>query len=157
MTGRVAARLPRGIRALAVAACAALVIAVALVPWYALDDYRPNGWDATWWARAAALAAIACVALLRLRRDREAALAAAVALGCVVFRVASPPDFGFGLDGLRVPVERLAGCWVGLASAALALAASARLAARARRESGQAPESSPEAPPPAASSPAATP
>jgi hypothetical protein len=116
------------LRAAAVAANAATALAVALVPWFALDDYRPNGWDATWWARGAAVAAIAASLLLRMRRDRLATAACAVALACIAFRVISPPDFGFGFDGLTVPVERLAGCWVALASSLLALLASARLA-----------------------------
>jgi hypothetical protein len=123
-----AARLPRGARAIAVLANAVLALSVALLPWYALDAYEPNGWDATWWARAAAAAAILAVVLLRLGRDRPAALVAAVALACVAVRVIAPPDFGFGFDGLTVPVERRAGCWVALGSAALALLASARLA-----------------------------
>jgi hypothetical protein len=116
------------LRALAIAAAAVLALSVALLPWYALGAYEPNGWDATWWARAAAPAALAAVVLLRLERDRLAALAAALALAFVAVRVAAPPDFGFGFDGLGVPVKRLAGCWVALASAVVALLASSWLA-----------------------------
>jgi hypothetical protein len=115
-------------RVLAIAASAVLALSVVLLPWYALDDYKPNGWDATWWARGAVAAAVATVVLLRLRRDRLAAVAAAVGLAFVAYRTARPPDFGFGFDGLTVPVQRQAGCWVALASALLALLASARLA-----------------------------
>ena len=122
---------PGRVRVLAIAANAVLALSVALLPWYALDAYEPNGWDATWWARAAAAAALAGIVLLRLGQDRPAVAAAALALAFVAFRVASPPDFGFGFDGLKVPVERLAGCWVALASAVLALVASLRLALRA--------------------------
>ena len=155
----------RRTRAFAVAASAVLALSVALLPWYALDDYEPNGWDATWWARAAALAALATIVLLRLPgRDREATIAAALGLAFVALRVIDPPDFGFGFDGLKVPVERQAGCWVALASAALALAASLRLAwspapppAAAPEQPGPAPGQPPEAPPPAASSAAAAP
>ena len=53
---------------------------------------------------------------------------AAVALACVAVRVITPPDFGFGFDGLTVPVERRIGCWVALGASSLALLASARLA-----------------------------
>ena len=41
-------------RRLALAAFAVTALAVVLLPWYALDAYEPNGWDATWWARVAA-------------------------------------------------------------------------------------------------------
>jgi hypothetical protein len=111
-------------RAVAIAANAVLGLSVVLLPWYALDSYEPNGWDATWWARAALAAALAGIVLLRFRWDRLAALVAALALGSVVVRVAAPPDFGFGFDGLTVPVERRIGCWVALAASLSALLAS---------------------------------
>jgi hypothetical protein len=112
----------------AIVASAVLALSVVLLPWYALDAYEPNGWDATWWARAAALAAIATIVLVRLGRYRPAALAAALGFAFVALRVASPPDFGFGFDGLTVPVRRQFGCWVALVSSLAALLASARLA-----------------------------
>ncbi|MDX6647655.1 MAG: hypothetical protein QOK40_3382 [Miltoncostaeaceae bacterium] len=136
-------------RRAAIGASAVLALSVALLPWFALDAYEPNGWEATWWARAALGAALANIVLLRLRRDRAAAAAAAVALAFTVVRVAAPPDFGFGFDGLKVPVERQAGCWVALAASLLALLASSSLV-----------WSRPEAavpPPPEASSAAAAP
>jgi hypothetical protein len=117
------------------ASSAVLALSVALLPWYALDAYEPNGWDATWWARAAAGAAIVTIALLRFGLYKTATATAALALACVAVRVISPPDFGFGFDGLNVPVERRIGCWVALASSLLALFASARLALSSRRSS----------------------
>jgi hypothetical protein len=148
-----AGRLPRSaagrLGVVAIAASAVLALSVALLPWYALDGYRPNGWDATWWARAAVVAAAAAIVLIRLGRARLAAAASALAFALVAVRVAAPPDFGFGFDGLTVPVERRAGCWVALASSALALLASSLLAFQARP--------SPEEPPPAAASSAAAP
>jgi hypothetical protein len=125
----------RSAAGVAVAASAVLALSVVLLPWYALDAYEPNGWHATDWARAAAAAAIATIVLVRLGLYRTALLAAAVGLGCVAYRVISPPDFGFGFGGLSVPVERRAGCWVALASSALALSASARLSWESWRRS----------------------
>jgi hypothetical protein len=116
------------VRRIAVAASAVLALSVVLLPWFALDAYRPNGWDATWWARGALVAALANVVAIRLGRPRVAAVAAALALACVAVRVAAPPDFGFAFDGLTVPVRRQAGCWVALVSASLALLASLLLA-----------------------------
>jgi hypothetical protein len=116
------------VRYAAVAASAVLALSVALLPWYALGPYEPNGWDATWWARAAALAALVNIVLVRLERYRLAAVAAALAVAFVALRVAVPPDFGFGFDGLTVPTSRQAGCWVALGSSLLALLASSRLA-----------------------------
>ena len=116
------------LRVFAVAAAAVSGLAVVLLPWYSLDTYEPNGWDATWWARAAAIAAIAAIAALRFRCYRLATLIAAVCAACIAYRTAQPPDFGFGFDGLTVPVERQAGCWVALGSSLLALLSSARLA-----------------------------
>jgi hypothetical protein len=117
------------------AASAVLALSVALLPWYALDAYEPNGWDATWWARGAAIAAIATIALLRFALYRTATVVAAFALACVAVRVISPPDFGFAFDGLSVPVERRIGCWVALASSLVALSVSARLALSSLRSS----------------------
>ena len=124
----------------ATAASAVLALSVALLPWYALDAYEPNGWDATWWARGAAIAAIVTIALLRFGLYRSATGVAALALACVAYRVIVPPDFGFGFDGLSVPVERRIGCWLALASSLVALLSSARLAWSSRTAS---PERSP--------------
>jgi hypothetical protein len=119
----------------AIAASAVLALSVAFLPWYSLGAYEPNGWDATWWARGAAAAAIATIVLLRFRLYAFATGAATVALACVALRVIAPPDFGFGFDGLTVPVERRIGCWVALASSSLALLASALTAWRSWRTS----------------------
>jgi hypothetical protein len=116
------------VRRAALAAFAVTALAVVLLPWYALDAYEPNGWDATWWARGAALTAVAGMVALRFDRFRLAAVFAAVSAALIAIRVAVPPDFGFGFDGLTVPVERQAGCWVALGASLLALLASARLA-----------------------------
>jgi peptidoglycan/LPS O-acetylase OafA/YrhL len=110
-------------RNVALAACAILALAVVLTPWYALDDYVPNGWDATWWARAALVAVLGGALALRLGRRREAVVLIAVALACVVFRAIVTPDFGFAFDGLHVPVGRRFGLWVALAAGVVALAA----------------------------------
>jgi hypothetical protein len=110
-------------RNLALGGCAVLALAVVLTPWYALDDYVPNGWDATWWARVALVAALAAALALRLGRRREAIVLIAVALACVAFRAIVPPDFGFGFDGLDVPVERRWGLWLALAAGIVALVA----------------------------------
>ena len=126
-------------RRAAIGASAVLALATVLLPWYALDAYEPNGWDATWWARAAAIAAVVAIALLRFGLYRLASVAALVALACVAYRVITPPDFGFGFDGLSVPVGRRIGCWVALASSLLALLLSARLAWSSRRGSAQRP------------------
>ena len=107
-----------------IAASAALALTVALLPWYALDDHVPNGWDATWWARLAALAAVAGIAAARLGAPARLRTAlAAVAVAAVALRVAVPPDFGFDFGGLDVPTERRAGCWAALTAALLSLAA----------------------------------
>ena len=119
----------------AIAASAVLALSVAFLPWFALGAYEPNGWDATWWARGAAGAAIATILLLRVRLYAIATVAAALALACVLVRVIAPPDFGFGFDGLTVPVERRIGCWVALASSSLALCLSALPAWRSWRAS----------------------
>jgi hypothetical protein len=110
-------------RYVALGACAVLALAVVLTPWYALDDYVPNGWDATWWARVALVAALAAALALRFGRRREALVLIAAALACVVFRAIVPPDFGLSFSGLDVPVERRWGLWLALASAVVALIA----------------------------------
>jgi hypothetical protein len=114
-----ARRLPRP--SLAVVACGVLGLAVVLTPWFALDEYLPNGWDATWWARAAAILALLAIVALRIGRDRIALALIAAALACVAVRVIAPPDFGFGFDGLDVPTERRFGVWLATGGAALAL------------------------------------
>jgi hypothetical protein len=111
-------------RNVALGGCALLALAVVLSPWYALDDYVPNGWDATWWARIALVAALAAAVALRLGHRREAIGLLAVALACVVFRAIVPPDFGFSFDGLDVPVERRWGLWLALVAGIIALGAS---------------------------------
>jgi hypothetical protein len=114
----------------ALGGCALLALAVVLTPWYALDDYVPNGWDATWWARIALVAALAAAVALRLGRRREALALLVVALACVVFRAIAVPDFGFGFDGLDVPVERRWGLWVALGAGVVALGATVLLKRR---------------------------
>jgi len=84
-------------------------LAVVLLPWYRLDDYTPNGWDATWWARLALLAAVAGLALAPFAAERLRLAMAAVAVAAIAFRLAFPPDFGFAFDGLDVPTERAVG------------------------------------------------
>jgi hypothetical protein len=134
-------------KTIAIAASAVLALSVVLLPWYSLDAYEPNGWDATWWARAALTAAVLAILALQLGRYRAAAALALLATVFVAYRTAQPPDFGFGFDGLDVPVKRLTGCWVALGSSLLALLASSRLAL-ARQEA-------PEPPPAPSSAPAA--
>ena len=116
-------------RAVAAVANAGLALSIVLLPWYALGDYVPNGWDATAWLRAALVLAALNLAVVRSGGTGSAGLAA-TALVLVAGRVALPPDFGFDFDGLDVPVERRAGAWIGLAAAALALGAA--LAGRPR-------------------------
>jgi hypothetical protein len=140
------------VRYAAVAASALVALSVVLLPWYALDGYEPNGWDATWWARAALGAALLTVIALRFGHAGAAAALALLAAAFVSYRTAQLPDFGFGFDGLKVPVERQAGCWVALASSFVALLASSWLAWARRRPAGQEP-----APPTAPSSAAAAP
>ncbi len=142
-------------RRVAIAASAVTALSVVLLPWYALDSYEPNGWDATWWARGALAAALVNILALHLRRDRLASGAAFLALALIAIRTASPPTFGFDLDGLDVPVERRAGLWVALTASLLALLASARLAWRPERPSSPEPAAPP--PPPAPSSAASGP
>jgi hypothetical protein len=132
-------RIPRRIHigdrttALAILACAVTALAVVLTPWYALDEYVPNGWDATWWAAAGAIAALLAIVALRIDRPREALALTAIALACIAFRTIVPPDFGFGFDGLEVPTERRWGLFVALGGAIVALGATGRLWQRARR------------------------
>jgi hypothetical protein len=109
-------------KTLSLAGCAVLALSVVLTPWYALADYVPNGWDATWWARGALVFALLGALALRLGRRREALALITVALACVAFRAIVPPDFGFSFDGLGVPVERRWGLWLALVSGATALA-----------------------------------
>jgi hypothetical protein len=106
-----------------------LALSIVLLPWYALGDYVPNGWDATAWLRAALVLAALNLVAVRGGGTGSAALAVA-ALVLVAGRVALPPDFGFDFDGLDVPVERRAGAWIGLTAAVVALAAA--LAGRPR-------------------------
>ena len=125
-------------RAAALGGCAALALSVLLLPWYALDEYVPSGWQATWWARAALVLAVAAAVVLRLAPGATgaAAVLTSLALGAVAFRVALPPDFGFDFDGLDVPVERRAGSWTGLAAAALAAVGSLSARRGRRRADG---------------------
>jgi hypothetical protein len=126
-------RLSRpSLRTAALAACALTALAVVLTPWYALDEYEPNGWDASWWLAAAAILALLAMVALRLDRLREAVVLIALAAACIAFRAIVPPDFGFGFDGLEVPTARRFGLWVGLGAALVALAATARVALRSR-------------------------
>jgi hypothetical protein len=107
-----------------IAGFALAALSVAVLPWYALDDYVPNGWDATWWARVALVAALAGLALASADAFPRARLAlAAVGLAAVAYRLAVPPDFGFGFDGLDVPTARRAGPWVAAGALALVLLA----------------------------------
>ena len=126
-------RLPRiadRTRAVAVAACGVLALATVLTPWYALDDYTPNGWDASWWGKAAAFAALVALVAVRIGRAREATVLAAIALACIALRTIVPPDFGFGFDGLDVPTERRWGLFVALGAAIVATASTALIARR---------------------------
>ena len=110
------------------AAFALTGLAIVLLPWYELDDYTPNGWDASWWIRLALLAVV--VGLVATEPSVRVGLAA-VAVAAIGFRLAVPPDFGFDYDGLDVPTERAFGAWVALATALGALLAEAlRLRAR---------------------------
>jgi hypothetical protein len=129
---RARARSAASPRNIAIAAAAVTALAVALTPWYALGDYVPNGWDATWWARGAAAAALLAIVALRLGRARAGAALSALALACVAFRAIALPDFGFAFDGLHVPVERRFGLWLALAAALVALVAALPLAAPRR-------------------------
>lgn len=114
--------MSRASRELPRLAFAATAAAVVLLPWYRLDDYTPNGWDATWWARLALVAALAGLALASLDLyPRVRAGLAALIVVLVAFRLAVPPDFGFDFDGLDVPTERRIGAPVALATALLAL------------------------------------
>ena len=111
--------MSRGRRRLATAAFAVLALSTVVLPWYALDDYVPNGIDATAWAQAALGLALAALVVLRLERTPPLVLSALAlaALACVLVRLIWPPDFGFGFDGLVVPVARRAGVWVAFGAA----------------------------------------
>jgi hypothetical protein len=114
------------------AGSAVLALSVVVLPWYELDDYVTNGWDASWLARGALLLALVNIVLARTGGSAPvAAGVATTALALVAVRVAFPPDFGFDFDGLDVPVERRFGCWLALGAAAVACAAAA-LEARGR-------------------------
>lgn len=127
-----------------------LALLVVMLPWYRLGPYEPTGWEATWWLRGALAAALVSMVALRVGRARVATAAALTAAVCIAVRVAAPPEFGFGFDGLKVPVHRELACWVGLALSLLALLGSARLAWRPERPSSPEPAAPP--PPPAPSS-----
>lgn len=115
---------PRALREAARFGFALTALGVVLLPWYRLDDYVPNGWDATAWAKLALLAALAGLALSGVERAaRVRAGLAAVAVAAIAFRLGVPPDFGFAFDGLDVPTERRIGAPLALATALLALAA----------------------------------
>jgi hypothetical protein len=114
---------------MAIAAYALLALAIVLLPWYELGDYVPNGWDATFWARAALILALIQIVLLRARTGPVIAVGGVIAL-FIAFRVALPPDFGFDFNGLAVDVTRRVGAWVGL-GLALAGAVLTYLAVRA--------------------------
>ena len=124
---------PRRLRAASRAGFAIAALAVVLAPWYRLDDYVPNGWDATWWARLALLASLLGLVLASMPEAGRIRIAlAAVAVAAIAFRLAVVPDFGFGFDGLDVPTERRLGVPLALAGALLALAAELLLERRAR-------------------------
>lgn len=116
-------------------AFAATALAIVLLPWFRLDDYTPNGWDATWWARLALLAVLAGLALTAVPgTERIRVGLAAVTVAAIALRLAIPPDFGFAFDGLDVPTERRIGAPVALATALAALLLEAlRLRARPAR------------------------
>jgi hypothetical protein len=109
------------------AGSAVLALSVLVLPWYELDDYVTNGWDATWLARGALALALVNIVLARVGGPAElAAGVAAGALALIAVRVAFPPDFGFDFDGLDVPVDRSVGCWVALGGALVAATAAGR-------------------------------
>ena len=120
---------PRWLRRAARVGFAILALATVLLPWYRLDDYTPNGWDATWFAR---IALVAAAVGLVAGPSRVRVAAAAMAVLAVAYRLAVPPDFGFAFDGLEVPTERRIGVAVALAAALTALVAELLRAPRAR-------------------------
>ena len=127
-------------RDLARAGFAVTALATVLLPWYALDDYTPNGWDATTWGKVALIAAVIGLALASADEAPRVRIAlAAVAVAAIALRVVVVPDFGFAFDGLDVPTERRVGLPLALAAALLALLAEALQARRAVR---------PDSPPP---------
>lgn len=127
------ARAGRRWRWTALAANGVLAASVVLLPWYALGEYVPSGWQATWLARLALALALVNAVLLRLGRTGGELLAPSlVAVAVVAWRVAFPPDFGFDFDGLDVPVERRYGVLVALLAAGTAFAAPATDSVRGR-------------------------
>jgi hypothetical protein len=111
---------------LLLAASAVLALSILVLPWYELDAYVTNGWDATWLLRGAVVLALVNIVAARLGTPPRLTVGvAAVALALVAIRVAFPPDYGFGFDGLDVPMERRVGCWVGLAAAIVGCVAAA--------------------------------
>ena len=120
---------PRALREAGRLGLAATGIAIALLPFFKLDDYTPNGWDASWWIRLALIASLIGLVVERLRLA-----AAAIAVATIALRLAVPPDFGLDYDGLNVPTERAFGVYVALAAAITAL-----LAELARRRAQPAP------------------
>ena len=126
------------LRHLARAGFALTALAIVLLPWFALDDHTPNGWDATWWARLALVATLAGLILTQLDTAPRVRLAlAAVATAAIAFRLAVPPEFGFGFDGLDVPTERRIGAPIALATAAAALLGEALRARRGGPAAGR--------------------
>ena len=134
-------RIPvSGFRLLEIGAHAVVALSVVLLPWFALAAYEPNGWDATWWARAALVLSGAAIVMVRGRAWPPAVLAvSAAALVCVLVRLVWPPDFGFGFGGLDVGTERRAGVWVAAAAATVAVLLSAVSARTGASASGSAP------------------
>jgi hypothetical protein len=138
-------------RGLAIAAYALLALSIVLLPWYELGDYVPNGWDATFWARAALILALIQILLLRARTGPVIAVGVVIAL-FIAFRVALPPDFGFDFDGLTVDVTRRVGSWVGLGLAVVG-AVLTYLAVRAHPAPAPPPVPQAASPPPSAAAP----
>ncbi len=111
-------------RDLARAGFALSALATVLLPWYALDDYTPNGWDATAWGKVVLVAAVLGLALVSAdAAPRARAALAGVMVLAIAYRLALPPDFGFAFDDLDVPTERRVGAPLALAAALLALLA----------------------------------
>lgn len=150
-----ALRLKPSAHGLAIVAYALLALSIVLLPWYELGDYVPNGWDATFWVRAALILALIQIVLLRARTGPVIAVGVVIAL-FIAFRVALPPDFGFDFNGLAVDVTRRVGSWVGL-GLALAGAVLTYLAVRAHPAPAPPAEQPQAAAPPAPPPPAAPP
>ena len=124
--------MPRSVLGL-LAADGAVAVGVLALPWYALPPYVATGWEATAWARVALVLAVAGGALAVLGDRLLPVACSAAALVLVLARVAVPPDLGFDLGDLPVPVERRWGCWTVLV-ATLAATTLAAARARARRD-----------------------